>query len=103
EVERRAPCDLAPRRLDHLFTPGFAPAFLYVRRKVGRCIVPDPSSKEGPKHAVDQPPWAAVHQWQSGCDERVIGRAKADLLCERDPKHHSRLAVIGQTLARRAV
>ena len=52
---------------------------------------------------MHQPPRAAVDQRQRGRDQRMVRRAEPDLLRERQPQHHPRLAVVGQALARGAV
>ena len=52
---------------------------------------------------MHEPSRAAVDQGQGGGDQRVLGRAEANLLCQGDAQHHASLAVIGQTVARGAV
>ena len=41
---------------------------------------------------MHQPARAAVDQRQGGRDQRMVGRAEADLLGEREAQHHPRLA-----------
>ena len=103
EVERRALGDLAARRRDDLLAPRGAPALLDRSGRRGASIAGTPAPEQGAEHAVDQPARAAVDQRQGGRDQRMVGRAEPDLLRQREPQHHPRLAVVGQALAGRAV
>ena len=104
QVERRALGDLAARGFDDLLAPGRAPSAARPLRAgaAPRCGG-RPRAEQRAEHAVDQPARAAVDQRQSGRDQRMVGRAEADLLREREAQHHPRLAIVGQALAGRAV
>jgi hypothetical protein len=102
EVERRAHRDLTSGGLDHGLSPGRAPALLDLGQEV-RSARRHSASEQGPKNAVHQPSRSPVNERQSSRDERVVGRAQADLLSEREAQNHPRLAVVGQPLPGRAV
>ncbi len=52
---------------------------------------------------MHQPPGPAIDQRQRRRDQRMVRGPEANLLREGQPKNHPRLAIVGQSLAGRAV
>jgi hypothetical protein len=72
-------------------------------RKARWASARNPAAQKGAKDPVHQPPRASLNERQRSCDQRMIGRLKADLLSKRQAQHHPRLAVIGKRLSGRAI
>ena len=60
-------------------------------------------TEQGPEHTVHQSARPAIHQRQSGGDQRVVRGSEPDLLGEGEAQNHPRFAVVGQSLPGRAV
>jgi hypothetical protein len=103
EIEGRAMCDRPASRRHDVITPSLSPSLFDVVRQAGRVDRRQSFSEQGSKHPVNQPPRAAVNQWEGGCHDCMIGRLQANFLRQREAQHHSRLAVIRERLPCRTV
>jgi hypothetical protein len=89
--------------MDSFVTPGRAPSLFDVGREARRVHRRNAATQQGAEDAMDKPPGTPIDQRQRGRDQGMIRGSEADFLRNREPKHHSRLAVVGKPLPGRAV